>query len=385
MQHIDKDSIQALLASEISPAVTIYIPMLTTASPPHITENQIRFKNLLHKAAEELQGDEGGVPLAKELLELHDRLHDDMNFWEDQTPGLLICAAKGSIQMFHLPIDTEEYVSVDARFHLAPVIALIDDQRQYYVLSVAQHDPVLYKGDMYGLAATNIELPANAGAALGIDEPNQKSENQGSATGSSLNTGWFNGRGGARNPQDQDRVRFFRMINKVICEKLQASDPLILAGVDSDVAEFRALSKHANILHESISGNHNGANIDELCTAAKVIVQKELIAPEHQAAIEEYNRLQGANPERVAGDNDSIMEAATQGRVDKLLARISRHTTDTVQDGMNTVQRITFPEPELSKTINHLAAMVYGMSGKVISLLPNEMPNGALMVARLRY
>jgi hypothetical protein len=386
MQHIDKEVVQSLLANEISPAVTVYIPMLTTASPPHITENQIRFKNLLHKAAEELEArGESGISLAKELIETHDSLHEDMNFWENQTPGLLICAVAGNIQMFHLPIDTEEYVSVDDSFHLAPVIALLDDQREYYVLSLAQHDPALYKGDMYGISPTAIELPANAGVALGIDEPNQKSENQGSARGSSMNTGWFNGRGGARNPQDQDRVRFFRIINKVICEKLQASDPLIIAGVESDAAEFRALSTHPAILQGTIAGNQKDSSMDELYASAQEIVRQELVQPEHQSAIEEYNRLQGANPERVAQDNQSILEAAEQGRIDKLLARFSRHTTDTVQDGMQSVQRITFPDSETSKLINTLAAKVYGMSGKVIGLLPSEMPGGALMVARLRY
>jgi hypothetical protein len=384
MQHIDKETVQALLASTDSPAATLYIPMLTTASPPHISENQIRFKNMIHKAAEELQ-QQNGDALAKELLQMHDRLHNDMDFWEVQTPGLLICATAGNIQMFHLPIDTEEYIAVDERFHLAPIIALLDDQRSYYVLALAQHDPVLYKGDMYGLTTTNIKLPSNAGEALGIDEPNQKSENQGSARGSSLNTGWFNGRGGARNPQDQDRVRFFRLVNKAIEDNLQQSDPLILAGVDSDVAEFRGLTKHPTILQGTIGGNHNDDKAEDLCAAAQAIVWKELIAPEHQAAVEEYTRLHGANPERVAQDDKSIQQAAEQGRVDKLLARISRHTTDTVQDGVESVQRITFPEPELSKNVNKLAAMVYGMSGKVISLLPSEMPDGALMVARLRY
>src|SRR5690242_8261792 len=99
MKHIDSTTLQDLLAVNEKPAVTIYIPMTTTASPPHITENQIRLKNLIHKAAEQLQAEHDTSGLDRQLCDERDRLQDDMEFWEHQTPGLLVCAAPGNIQM----------------------------------------------------------------------------------------------------------------------------------------------------------------------------------------------------------------------------------------------------------------------------------------------
>jgi hypothetical protein len=155
--------------------------------------------------------------------------------------------------------------------------------------------------------------------------------------------------------------------------------------VDSDVAEFRQLAKYPSLLESFISGNHNREKPEDMFAEARAIAWRELVMPEHQAAIEEYERLQGANPERVAHDKQSVLAAAEQGRIDKLLARLSRQTTDTVQDAADSVLRITFPEPEQGRTIHKLAAMVYQMRGKVVSLQPNEMPDGAPIVARLRY
>lgn len=385
MQKITHESIESLLKSSKSPKVTIYAPLEATASPPHITENQIRLKNLIHKATEELKAQDDTSKLSHELCEKLDTIRDNLEFWKDRGRGLLICAEPGTITMLDLPMDTEEYVAVDDTYHLAPILAMLGDAREFLLLAIAQQQPKLYTGDMYCLTEMEIDLPANIRVALGIDEANQKTENQGSANGTSMQTGWFNGRGGARNPQEADRLRFFQLIDKHILDRTDRSLPLILAGIDAEVAEYRSLSKYPKILQESICGNHTETRPEELFDKAYSIITKELIQPEHDAAREEYERLQGANPERVAHDRKSIEAAAEQGRIDKLLAMMSRRTTDTVQDKVEPVLRITFPEADFSKTLNGLAMQVWQMSGKVLSLMPGEMPGGAQMVARLRY
>lgn len=385
MQKLTHDAVQSLMAVEATPKVTLYIPLEVSAAPPAITENQIRFKNLIHTAVEQLKARQDDSKLGIALCDTLERHYEDLEFWKGQGRGLLVCAAPGMMEMYRLPMDTEEYVAVDDTFHLAPILALLNDSKEYYVLALAQQNPKLYKGDMYGLEPADITLPANIRVALGIDEANQKSENQGSATGSSLNTGWFNGRGGARNPQEADRLRFYRLLDEQIRDVDTTGLPLILAATDAETVEYRDNSKYPHILNGIIAGNHTETRPEELFEKAYAIVHAELIRPEHVAVREEYERLSGANPDRVADDTDSILEAAEQGRIDKLLATMTRHTTDTVHDKVEAVMRISFPEPAISKTLNRLATRVWQMSGKVLSLMPHEMPHGASMVARLRY
>jgi hypothetical protein len=385
MEKISRDSVQVLVDSDASPKVTMYIPLEATASPPHITENQIRFKNLIHKTTENLQARGDNSKLGKELCAFMEEHLGSPDFWKNLSRGMLICAAPGIVHMFSLPVDTEEYIAVDDSYHLAPILALLQDDRAFYVLSLAQQNPKLYEGDMYGLTQSYLQLPGSMRTALGIDEPNQKSENQGSATGSSLNTGWYNGRGGARDPMDADRLRYFHLLDKLVVDKTDRSRPLILAGIDAETAEYRDMSKYPTILAATVAGNHTETRSGELFEKVWPIVMQELITPDHAAAREEYERLSGANPDRVAHDTRSITAAAEQGRIDKLLAMMARNTTDTVQDKVESVLRITFPEAKRSKTLNDLAIKVWQMSGIVISLLPSEMPNGAPMVARLRY
>jgi hypothetical protein len=394
MEKLTKSALQTLVQQTASPTVTIYIPMHTTASPPHVAENQIRFKNLLHQAADQLRQDHRDGELAERLEQVITEKHDDMGFWEQQTPGLLLCATPESITFYQLPIDTEEYIAIDRHFHLAPLMGIVQDAREFLLLVLAQHQPKLFIGSLFGLEPYDIKLPESPKTALNIDETNQKSENQGTTTGpSSKGTagsvssgrGWFNGRGGARNPQEQDRLKFFRMIDQNISEATNKSLPLIVAGTDSEVAEYREISKYPRLLETSIAGNHVHQDTEQLFRRAKQILRDEIITPDHQAAVEDYLQTTGHSPERASHDAKSIAKAALEGRVDTLLARLTRRTADTVQDSEKEVPRISFPDKVTSKHLNDVALSVWQTSGEIYNLLPDEMPNGTLLAAKLRY
>lgn len=386
MEKLTRETITELIEAEpVAPAITIYAPMHKSAAPPHMTEDQIRLKNLIHKACEQL-GEHGKEhELARQLQAQLEDWQGDQTFWETQSEALLICARPGSIRIFNLPVDTEEYVAIDDTFHLAPVLGLVQDAQEFYVLSITRHQPALYKGDMYGLYATNVALPETLEAALNIDEINQKSEHASSARGSSLNTSGYHGRGGAKDPGEEDQAKFFRLIDKIVYERTDRSLPLILAGIDAETAEYRQHSKYPKIAQQTISGSFANAKPQDLYDRAREIIQQEVIDVHHQEAIEEYQMLKGANPDRVANNKEAITEAAEQGRIDKLLVQAIRYTTDTIRDTRQAVARITFPEFDLSSAMNKLAARVWQTSGRIISLEAGQMPDGLLMAARMRY
>lgn len=385
MEKLTSETLRQLIDTDLAGLkVTIYAPMHVTGAPPHLTENQIRYKNLIHAACRELQA-HGDEQLEK-ALKLHlEKVQAGIDFFECQTKGLLVCADAGSIRTFHLPIDTEEYVSVDDAYHLAPVMGLVAEASEFYVLTLAQHRPVLYRGDMYGLVPSGIELPETLVAGLNIDETNQKSEQSLSAGGSSLNTAGFNGRGGARNPGEEDRMRFFRMIDNIIMHNADRSLPMALAGIDAEVAEYRAHSKYPKLLEGSLSGNFNDTKLTDLFEQANTVVRAEVIAPKQSDAVEHFDRLRGAHPERTAADTNQIASAAEQGRVETLLLQMTRTTHDTVRDTSEADRRITFPEKSVSKSLNDLAHKVVSMSGQVVNLDDTQMPGKTPAAATLRF
>jgi hypothetical protein len=350
-----------------------------------MTEDQIRLKNLIHKAARKLERTPQGSPLAKQLKARFNELLADRTFWESQTEGLLICASHDFIKLIQLPVDTAEHVSVDTYFYLAPVFSLLDDQQLFYTLVLAQHEPRLYKADLYGLHSSGIELPRSLEVTLGIDENNQKSEQSRSDAGSDGNTANFNGRGGARDPRAEDRLHFFRLIDKQINDHTDHSLPLLIAGVESEVAEYKGLSKYPNILSESLCGNFTDVAFPKLFAQALRAFRRSVIHQEHAAILDRYERVHGSNPHLAAQDDLAAAEAAGEGRIDTLMVGLSRFTTDSVRDNMEPTTVIEFSNDKEDALVNQTAQLVWSSGGRVVNIESDKLPLNVRMHAILRY
>lgn len=387
MEDLTRQAVSELMATPaLVPAVTIYLPTHLAATPPHMTEDQIRMKNLVNRAVEIIKRRGDGRQMAKDLCNRLEQLLDDRSFWEHQAKGLLICARPGQLRMFRLPVDTEEYVAVADHFHLGPVLGVVSDLQTYYVLAVSQHQPVLFKGTMYQLEPSGLRLPVSLETGLNIDEINQKSEQQASAVGSSMQTGGFNGRGGAKNPAEDERLRFWRMLDQLILDRADHRLPLILAGVDSETTEYRHISHYPNIMQRTIQGSYGGSEPHRLFPEAENIIRQELLEPLHDELVKEYQRAKGQSPELAARDVAVIADAAEKGRIDKLLIAGVRNTTDTVRDNRQPVPVITFPPLESAQALHDIASQVWNASGTVVDIEAGHMPErGAMMLATLRY
>jgi hypothetical protein len=385
MEKLSRQAIAELLKQTKGPLVTMYIPMITSASPPHMSENQLRLKNTFTKAIQTLKKEHGSGSLASQLREQLDKALNDYHFWEDQTEGLLVCASPNAIRMFHLPIDTEAYVAIDDIYHLAPVLALVHDAVSYYVLSIAQHEPKLFSGDMYDLTEVSLGLPHDIKQALHLDEANPRGEQSRSASGSQTSSTSFNGRGSGRDPRDDMRVQFFRHIDHLICNATDTTLPLILAGTDSEIAEYRSISKYPHLLGQAITGSLSGVKTHDVKDKALRIIQHNLIAARHDEAIQSFQQLQGTQPKLTATDSRAISAATEQGQVGTLLINFSRTTADTVRETTKQVQRLTFPRPHISKLINKVAHFVEKGSGTIVNVESPLLSKDAAMAAILRY
>jgi hypothetical protein len=389
IDYINTADVLKTLAQEddAAPHVTIYLPTHKSAAPPHMSEDQIRLKNLVHQAADLLKKntDNDYQKLAKTLCAWHDEAMQDKRFWESQTEGLLLCAKPGSMQLFHLPLDTEEYVSVDSFYHLAPVLGLLQDAKEFYVLALAQQQPMLFRGDMYGLHDSGIKLPKSLIDGLNIDEMNQKSEQGRAADGANGDVARFNGRGGAKNPAEEERMRFFRMIDHAIYEKADRKLPLILAGIDSELVEYRSISSYPNIVKTSIHGSFGGGKPHDLYEQVRPIFMHNLIDRQHRDAFERFERIRGENPQLTATDDLTASEAAGEGRVDTLFIDMSRFTTDSVRDNMQPTRVLSFPRGEVTKLLQTVARNVWLQGGRIINLDPERFPLNTHMSAICRY
>jgi hypothetical protein len=370
-------------AGQQGPAVTLYVPLHGSSAPPHISQDQLTIKNMINDAvakASELTDHSAVVEALHAQLQT---LQASPALWQDKPCGMVIYARGDQLRTFALPVDTEQHAFVGDSFHVTPLLGLLHDDTAFYVLTVVQQHPTLFSGDMYGLQPLTVSLPETVDQALNIDENNQKSEQSLSAGGSSLNTNAFNGRGGARNPREEDRMRYFRLIDHILTQKLDTKRPLILAGIDAEVAEYRHISKYPRIVDAHISGSYGNAKAETLSEQAMAIVHDEIIVPRHLEAIQHFNEAKGTGA-KAADDASQLKQASSEGRIDTLLLGMTRLTTDTVRDTMQPRNRLTFPTVG-EDTVNDVAMQVHNTSGHVIIVDQDAMPANIPMAGILRY
>lgn len=383
MNKITKEKLTALTDGTASPSVTIYMPTHKAPTPPHMQEDQTRFKNLVSKTVDQLGTDGTNDQFTQEFKQQTSGMMEDIAFWEDMTESLLICARPGMFEYFNLPIESDEYVAVDDHFHLAPLLGLIDEFQPYYLLAVKQKQPFLLYGDAYGLKPSELKLPASIAEALNIDEMHLKSNQFYSIQGGA--GAEFHGHGGAKDAGDSERRQFMKIINDKVSNFVDSNTPIVLAGTTDEVTEFTNQGKLQTVLPEHVHGSYTEDQAHELHGKAHELLRKHVIEPQHAEVIEQFERLAGQNPDRVENSMAGIKDAAEKGRVETLLLGVLQYTTDTIRDNKEKVVKLTFPAERSRQAMDYLAQLVWRQGGRIINLYAQKMPQPSSVLAINRY
>jgi hypothetical protein len=356
MTKVTTESINQLHTNALSPAVTIYLPTHRAATPPHMREDELRFKNLAEKASDILNNIDKHDPFNFTFAAQCAGLLKNELFWEDRTEGVLVCASPGQFDVYDLTMPTDEYVAVDHHNHLTPVYGLIEDMTPFHVLAITQDGAFLFAGDDYNLELVEHELFLNPHHA--------KNETH---------------------IYEAERHRYFKGVDESFFAKSDKKLPLILAGVNADVAKYRSLSNYPRILDQYITGSYGSESAHELFPAGVRIVDEQVVEAKHQEKLADYQRLKHENSELASDEVANIKDAAEKGRVDTLLIGMSRSTMDTVDDSVEPAKKIIFPDEIESQAVDYLARMVWSQQGHVINIHEDQLPGSSLLYALYRY
>ncbi len=125
------------------------------------------------------------------------------------------------------------------------------------------------------------------------------------------------GTGSGRETQHAHLRDFYRAVDRGVCELLHSIQaPLVLAGVDEDVAIYRSISAYPNLLEQGIHGSP-GAFV----SPAQILQHAHDIALfsfQKRVANEMAEAKERLAPGRFSTDLDGILRAAVEGRVSDL-------------------------------------------------------------------
>jgi Bacterial archaeo-eukaryotic release factor family 3 len=365
------------------PCITLLLPPYRPGEPADPAAALLKAD--LQEATRKLRTRGIEETLVDELLEpLRQLSHEDESL-AGSSSARVIFRSHGRFSQFELPLPPApaQPCTVGGCFSIRPILASLALPEHVYVLEVTKKAVALVVCGFNGVTAVELPrgTPETLDAAMGFDAPDHVLVNR-STSGPSTGAmhGVRFGTGSGRETQHAHLHDFYRAVDRGVNELLRWNQaPLVLAGVDEDVAIYRSLSTYSNLSKQTIHGSP-GAPM----TPAQVLRNAHDIALfdlQRSVALEMAESSERLAPVRFSTDLAYILQAAVEGRVSDLyLDENGRGLGDF--DGKVFGGSTNWHEEDL---LNVAAVETLLRGGAVYSLPTHWMPNASVAAAAFRY
>jgi release factor family 3 len=300
------------LCASAGPCITI---MLGAHHPgAHTLSYAVRLRNAIRAAGQELPKFTSPGQMDELLAPLHD-LADDPAM-SAGGGGMVIFCAPGVFSRFQPPAAVTDAVVVGQHFYIVPLVGMLGGEREFFILGVGQKGLRLlhYLDGRCEAVLLPASVPRNVEEAGAFDQPDHTLENRSTAgkSAGSLQSVPF-GTGSERETAGEHLHHFFRLVDKGLAEVLKGR-PLLLAGVEYEVSVYRRASRYPHVLDGDLPGDLRRLPVEEIQRLAGQYAGSRA-TEEAEEALREFRE----KPERVVNDVATVVRAAGQGQIAKLI------------------------------------------------------------------
>jgi len=380
MTVLTREEIQKLSGRPGKGTVSIYMP---TNRASDIEQNQIRLKNLLARAEQEMIEEGLRTTDAKKVLQPARELLPNRLYWQHQSDGLAVFTSPGFFRSYRLPYSFPELVIEGDSFHIKPLLRLLSGDGLFYVLAVSQNEVRLLQCTRDSqFLVTPESIPHSMAEALAFDEQEKQLQYHTFGTGEGASA-VFHGHGTGTDDKKDRILRFFQAIDRGLQELLKSEEaPLVLAGVDYLHPIYRKANHYRNLLDEGITGNPDGMTPEQLHEEAWALVEP-YFERDLKNAIHRYGDLTGTG---LAVDNiENAILAAHDGRISSLFVALGVQQWGIFDTENRKVQLHEERETGDEDLLDLITVYTLSQKGTVYVLEPEKMPGGNLLAAVLRY
>ncbi len=355
------------LAAAEGPCVTL------AASIPTPDELSARLKNGLRA----LEGQIDDRSLLRPIEELSVDVNTDP-IWGNT---LLLYRSPDLFLHYWIRSPHPDMAVVAERFQVRPLLSLFTAEQRFYMLAVSRGNVRLFECTPHTFVQIDLkDCPRNLEEWQHNRQPDHTLENR-STVGPSLGAlkGVLFGSGKDREREADSFRHFCKEVDRGVQRILQADPgPLLLAGVEEEVATFRHLSTYPHLLDEAVRGAPDGLPDQDLRDRALAIAGRSAPEP-FRKALEEA----GLHRERgsMATDASEIIKAAFEGRVANLFMKDSAERLG-VWDEAAFEPRLGQGEDDL---LNVAAIETIRHGGRAFELSNGGMPVSNEIAAVLRF
>ncbi|MEA5601450.1 hypothetical protein [Nostoc sp. UHCC 0252] len=390
MELISREEIKALIEQPKGNCVSIYMPMHPAG--PAVRQNPIRFKNLLREAEARLIDagleEEDAIALLEKSQEI-----DTQEFWEQMgEPGLAIFISENIFRYYPLPIEFQELVVVTDRFHIKPLLPILNGNGRFYILALSQQDVRFFEGTRYSVKEVEVEnLPKSLDEALQRDDTAKEGQfriatSRGGTSNSFSQPGTFHGQGSPdKDRRQEDILQFFQIVDHALHDKLKLQKaPLVLAGVEYLLPVYRQANTYQHLMDEAIAGNPEILSAQELHEQAWPIVEADF-QKSQQAVLEQFHELFGSDTGKASNNLEEVVSAAYYQRVDSLLVAVGQQQWGLFDPSSETVYLHPEKETGDEDLLDFVAAHTLLNGGTVYAVPFEEIPYSTAVAAIYRY
>ncbi len=378
MELLRHGQLRELIEQVTPPCISIYLP--THRGGAEVRQGQIRLKNLLKKAEDQLASNGRRQGEVKALLEPIQTLCENSGFWQYQSDGLAIFRSAEKFLYYRLPLHVDELLVITDRFHVKPLLRLFTEDGRFYLLALSKKEVRFFQCTRFGVR--EISLPegtprslAEVVALKGIEKQTQV-HTAGSAA-------LFHGHGARNDEEKQDLREFFRLVDRGVHEILRDERaPLVLAGVEYMLAIYREANTYPHLIDSGVTGTPEGRRPEELQSKAWAIVEPHFRRAREEAA-RRFEDAVGAG--KASTDIKIVAPAAHQGRVDQLFVAVGKQIWGVWNGTEHKVEVHEKRQPGDRDLLNFAAIQTLLQGGAVYAVAESEVPGGGLLAAVFRF
>lgn len=388
MDRLTPEQLTQLMSVRRDPCISVYFP--THRAGPEVQQDHIRCKNLYALALEKLR-DFGMRPAdAEKLLHPMQELIDNEIFWANQSQGLALLISAEGFHRFRVPLQVPEQVILGQRYHLAPLLPLLQNDGLYYVLAVSQNDLRLYEGTRWTIdELVADQLPEDLMDALNVDEWKSSLQWKGytergvGAIGSG--EAMYHGHGDSdpgRKKQDE-LIEYMRRIDNAL-EDFFHSDrrPLVFAGVEELLPLFQQTCSYRELVDKPAHGNPEGWSLEELHAKTWPLVEPRF-REELNNRLERYGEKAGH--QLASDDIGTVLAAANQGAIDTLFLADNHEFWAKLNEQTGELTPCEEGEPGSEDMVDRIAHLAFDQSARIFTLPPDEKPGQGPIAAMFRF
>jgi len=287
--------LEKLVGIRAFPAVTILLP--TQRERPGNSEDPLRLRHLVTRASERLYKEYD----RREVAPLAERLSAAAASVDFAHPGagLALLATVDEVHVFAVPFTLPERVVVNERFAMRDLLVGTYRSPRYRVLVLSAKKCRLLSG-----SGTSLSEARQGAFPIQVEPPREEDTPHKDLP--------------IHESQRQEAYRFiFRRVDRAL-DEIKAADPrpILLVGVERDLAFFREVSRHGRSIIGRIAGNHVGDSPATLSRLVAPVVSAHF-ARRDAAAVSELLEAVGAG--RAALGIDDVYALASAGRGRRLV------------------------------------------------------------------